>query len=251
MTDEEISAKIPDGYYRVDEGPFKEGDLFIYDTDDHDSFSPIEDVLGDWIGTDIEEGEIVARPIRGYKPEPEKPATVKEWLETLPDGYRERAIRQGDKKWLDDECKDLWNAIYDFQEWDITDEGVDFWKRMAQWSIHREGLPPLPDQEPLNPASDTPAPLFPTDAAARKEYPVGTFIRDYFPHAIAALAHHSYKAQQQHGPASNGAPMEWLKDKSVGDGNQAIRHFMEGDTVSAAWRMLELLERELTDEQNK
>lgn len=88
--------------------------------------------------------------------------------------------------------------------------------------------------------------LFPTGAEARKEYPVGTFIRDYFPHAIAALAHHSYKAQQQHGPATNGAPMEWLKEKSVGDGNQMTRHFMERDNVAMAWRALEILERELT-----
>lgn len=89
--------------------------------------------------------------------------------------------------------------------------------------------------------------LFPTDAAERKTYPVGTFIKDYFPNAIAALAHHSYVSQEQHGPTTNGAPMEWLKDKSVGDGNQIIRHYMEGDYANMAWRALELLERELTN----
>jgi len=91
-----------------------------------------------------------------------------------------------------------------------------------------------------------PKPIFPEDASERKTYPVGTFICDYFPLAIAELAHHSYVSQQQHGPASNGAPMEWLKDKSVGDSNQIVRHLMEGDLVSTAWRALELLERELT-----
>jgi hypothetical protein len=88
--------------------------------------------------------------------------------------------------------------------------------------------------------------VFPKDADERKKYPVGTFIKDYFPHAIAELAHHSYKSQQQHGPTTNGAPMEWLKDKSIGNGDQAIRHFMEGDYTAMAWRALELLERELT-----
>ena len=88
--------------------------------------------------------------------------------------------------------------------------------------------------------------IFPTDAQERKEYPVGTFICDYFPHAIAALAHHSYKSQEQHGPATNGAPMEWLTDKSVGDGNEIVRHLMEGDYEAMAWRSLELLERKLT-----
>lgn len=89
--------------------------------------------------------------------------------------------------------------------------------------------------------------MFPSDAQERKKYPVGTFIKNYFPNAIAALAHHSYVSQQQHGPASNGAPMEWLKDKSIGDGNQIIRHYMEGDYENMAWRALELLERELTN----
>lgn len=96
--------------------------------------------------------------------------------------------------------------------------------------------------------SDKEPTLFPSDADERKTYPVGTFIKDYFPHAIAALAKHSYEAQQQHGDPLNGACMEWLKDKSIGDGNQLIRHFMEGDLESTAWRSLELLERELTKE---
>lgn len=87
--------------------------------------------------------------------------------------------------------------------------------------------------------------IFPTDAEARKTYPVATLAKDYFPHALAALAHHSYLSQQQHGEASNGAPMEWLKDKSIGDGNQMMRHYLEGDTVAAAWRALELLQREI------
>jgi len=89
--------------------------------------------------------------------------------------------------------------------------------------------------------------IFPVDAQRRKEYPVGTFIKDYFPNAIAALSHHSYVSQAQHGPTTNGAPMEWLKDKSVGDGNQIIRHYMEGDYENMAWRALELLERQLTN----
>ena len=92
---------------------------------------------------------------------------------------------------------------------------------------------------------EQPTALFPEDADERKTYPVGTFIRDHFPHAIAALAKHSYEAQQQHGKPTNGACMQWIKDKSVGDGNEIIRHFMEGDYTSTAWRALELLEREL------
>ena len=159
MTDEEVAAVMPKGYYRVDEGEYRNGDLVLDLSLSDDEFEPCEefDLVGDYIHPDA----VVARPMHGYHDKQEKP-------------------------------------------------------------------------------------LFPEDAESRKEYPVGTFICDYFPHAIAALAHHSYKAQQQHGPATNGAPMEWLKDKSVGDGNQMMRHLMEGDTVSTAWRALEMLERELT-----
>jgi len=101
------------------------------------------------------------------------------------------------------------------------------------------------------PKNEQSRPIFPEDAEARKTYPVGTFIKDYFPNAIAALAHHSLMCQRQHGEASNGAAMEWLKDKSVGDGNQLVRHYMEGDFAAMAWRGLELLERELTKQPKK
>lgn len=80
-------------------------------------------------------------------------------------------------------------------------------------------------------------------ANERKQYPVGTFIKEYFPNALLKLANHSLKANEQHNP---GEPMHWAREKSVGNGDQIIRHYMEGDNVSMAWRALELLERELT-----
>lgn len=79
-------------------------------------------------------------------------------------------------------------------------------------------------------------------ASERKGYPVGKFIREYFPNALLVLARHSMLSNEQHNP---GEPMNWAKEKSIGEGDEIIRHFMEGDTVSMAWRALELLEREL------
>ena len=79
-------------------------------------------------------------------------------------------------------------------------------------------------------------------ASERKQYPIGAFIRDYFPNALLVLANHSRWANELLYP---GVPMRWAKEKSVGEGDQIIRHFMEGDNVSMAWRALELLEREL------
>ena len=61
--------------------------------------------------------------------------------------------------------------------------------------------------------------------------------------ACAAVAHHSHVNNEQHNP---GEPMHWAKEKSIGDGNQIVRHLMEGDLEGCCWRALELLERKLT-----
>jgi hypothetical protein len=87
------------------------------------------------------------------------------------------------------------------------------------------------------------SPIFPDDSAERLTYPVKTGLLDYFPRACAAVAHHSYVANDQHNP---GEPMHWAKEKSVGTGDQIVRHVMEGDLEACAWRALELLERKLT-----
>jgi len=92
-------------------------------------------------------------------------------------------------------------------------------------------------------AFDSPRPVFPDDAEERKRFPVFTGLLQYFPHACAAVAAHSYRGNEQHNP---GEPMHWAKEKSIGDGNQIVRHLMEGDLEAAAWRSLELLERKLT-----
>ena len=84
--------------------------------------------------------------------------------------------------------------------------------------------------------------ILPTDAAERKEYPVFTGLLQYFPRACAAVARHSYRSNEQHNP---GEPMHWDPSKSVGDGNQIVRHLMEDDLEACAWRALELLERKL------
>jgi len=99
--------------------------------------------------------------------------------------------------------------------------------------------------------------LFPEDAQARKEVPVLSGFLLYFPRACAAVAAHSLRANEQHNP---GEPMHWAEEKSIGDGNEIVRHTMEAlflfnrqgrsdgvyDALAAtAWRALELLERYL------
>ena len=40
--------------------------------------------------------------------------------------------------------------------------------------------------------------------------------------------------------------MHWATEKSIGDGNEAVRHLMEQHFVAHAWRSMELCERYLT-----
>lgn len=91
----------------------------------------------------------------------------------------------------------------------------------------------------------------------RGDYPILTGLLDYFPNACAEVANCSKAANDQHNP---GEPMHWAPEKSIGDGNQLLRHLMQRGTrdtdgvrhsAKMAWRALELLERELAAERNK
>lgn len=97
----------------------------------------------------------------------------------------------------------------------------------------------------------------PTDDKERAKIRLLDYISNYFPHAHVAKARHSYESNLKH---NGGEGMKWAKDKSIGDGNQIMRHIMDamdawkaGDKAEAtyhltclAWRGDELLERMLT-----
>lgn len=57
-----------------------------------------------------------------------KEKTIKEWLEELPDGYRERALANCDR--AEDVASSMDEAIYCAFDWNHTSEGVDFWAHM-------------------------------------------------------------------------------------------------------------------------
>ena len=84
----------------------------------------------------------------------------------------------------------------------------------------------------------------PTDAAERKTYPIYSGFINYFPHAIAKVAHLSYKGNQQHHPDK---PLHWDMDKSSDELDALMRHVIDGDWEQVAWRSLENLERKLTN----
>jgi hypothetical protein len=93
-----------------------------------------------------------------------------------------------------------------------------------------------------------------TDKQARKEMPMARGLVDYFPRALAAVAHVSFVANEQHNP---GQPMHWSKGKSADHADCIMRHLVERGSVDddglrhsakLAWRALAQLETELEDQ---
>lgn len=103
------------------------------------------------------------------------------------------------------------------------------------------------------------ATTLPTDPAERKKYPVATGFLDYFPDAVVAVSHVSWRGNQQHNP---GQPLHWARGKSMDQDDTTLRHFLErgGGNVEevsgydtdgvlhrakAAWRAMAALQLEI------
>jgi hypothetical protein len=103
----------------------------------------------------------------------------------------------------------------------------------------------------------TRATTLPDAAKDRKEFPVATGVLDYFPDALVAVAHVSYRGNNQHNP---GKPLHWDRSKSGDEADTLIRHFLQRGTddtdglrhsAKMAWRALALLQKEIeAEEQN-
>lgn len=96
-----------------------------------------------------------------------------------------------------------------------------------------------------------------TDHNARKARPIARGVLDYFPDAIAEIAHVSFVANQQHNP---GEPMRWAREKSTDHADCICRHMIERGTIDTdglrhtaklAWRAIALLQVELDAEKKK
>jgi hypothetical protein len=99
--------------------------------------------------------------------------------------------------------------------------------------------------------------MLPTDKTARKEIPIATGVLDYFPLAIAEIAHVSHVGNQQHNP---GQKMQWMRHKSTDHADCVARHLIQRGTTDddglrhtakMAWRALALLQVELEAAQGK
>jgi hypothetical protein len=97
-------------------------------------------------------------------------------------------------------------------------------------------------------------PRLPADPAERKTRPIARGVLDYFPLAIAEIAHCSYVGNEQHNP---GEPLRWAREKSTDHADCIVRHLIDRGTMDAdglrhsakaAWRALAMLQEELEAE---
>lgn len=96
-----------------------------------------------------------------------------------------------------------------------------------------------------------------TDKTQRKNTPMARGLLDYFPDALAEVAHVSYIGNEQHNP---GKPLHWAKEKSTDHADCIIRHLVDRGTLDTdnvrhsakvAWRALALLQTEIENETKK
>ena len=105
---------------------------------------------------------------------------------------------------------------------------------------------------PPTPAASPPRRLLSVlDSNQRKQYPVATGFLDYFPDAIAAVAHISFLGNIKHNP---GQPLHWARGKSNDHADCLLRHVIERGAVDmegsehlaqAAWRAMAELQQYL------
>jgi hypothetical protein len=105
-----------------------------------------------------------------------------------------------------------------------------------------------------------------TNSALRKEIPMASGLLDYFPAALAEVAHVSYVGNMKHNP---GEPLHHARGKSMDHADCIMRHLTDRGTTElvtvkdaqgydvtfkmrhsayVAWRALALLQQELEDE---
>ena len=95
--------------------------------------------------------------------------------------------------------------------------------------------------------------MLPIDVTARKAMPLVSGLLDYFPAALAEVAHVSKVGNNQHNP---GQPLHWARGKSTDQADCILRHLVDRGALDSdgirhsakvAWRALALLQLELED----
>jgi len=121
--------------------------------------------------------------------------------------------------------------------------------------LRGHGEPPPVDNRYVAPGCEQfLLPVLPTDVETREQLPIAEGFLDYFPLAVAAVAHCSLAANEQHNP---GQPMHWARNKSTKHRDKIAKHLIDAGTFDTdgirhstklAWRALALLQKELEDD---
>lgn len=129
--------------------------------------------------------------------------------------------------------------VYDVKDGHIQDnDGAYVFKYESMLDMTEE-VPEVPTH--FNGATSP----FTMDSALRKEYPVFSGLLEYFPDAIAAVAHLSFEGNIKH---NAGEPLHWSREKSSDHKDCIARHLIDHDWVELAWRALANLQIELEKE---
>lgn len=109
----------------------------------------------------------------------------------------------------------------------------------------------MPESKQAGLKQAAPPSALPADKTARKAVPLTRGLLDYFPAALAEVAHVSYVANEQHNP---GEPMHHARGKSTDHADCIMRHLVDRGALDSdglrhsakvAWRALALLQEEL------
>ena len=60
----------------------------------------------------------------------QKEKTIKEWLNTLKEPYKSKAIQQTNKNILELQCNSITDALLKMFEWESSEEGDLFWDNL-------------------------------------------------------------------------------------------------------------------------
>ena len=57
----------------------------------------------------------------------QKEKTIKDWLNTLKEPYKSKALRQTNEELLNTKAKDLISSLYYMFDWSESEEGLEYW----------------------------------------------------------------------------------------------------------------------------
>lgn len=104
-----------------------------------------------------------------------KEKTVEQWLKTLPEPYKSKALAYAKKEGtLKDLAQGKSHSIINGFDWSETKEGDDFWCNVSNALIDKTPLPPFPKSTPVK------KPVKPTEKKKESStYLVGLYLRTH------------------------------------------------------------------------